>query len=196
MRIGIDFDDTLSQFMAGFLAYHNGVYGTSFAQEQITHYDLHTVLPLTHQEIKERVHNFIFSSHHASLSPYPGVASTLGLLARYHELYVVTSRGEEYKEPTLRWLSAELPGSFRDFHFTNQWTRLKDVARTTKPELCVSKGIELIIEDSASHANHCAEKGVRAFLLERPWNVSVPTHPHVQRVTHWDDIARYLSGKL
>lgn len=196
MRIGVDFDDTLSQFMTGFLAYHNHTYGTQFTREQITNYDLHTVLPLTIPQVKERVHDFIFSSHHDSLSLYPGVASTIALLARDHELHVVTSRGQEYLEPTTRWLATELPDFFRDFHFTNQWTQLSDVVRTTKPALCVSQGIELIIEDSASHANYCAKTGVRAILLERPWNVSVPTHPHVQRVSHWDDIALCLSGKL
>jgi 5'(3')-deoxyribonucleotidase len=55
MRIGLDMDEVLAQFLASFIVFHNERYNTEYKLEDIDEFELWKVWGGSREEISERI---------------------------------------------------------------------------------------------------------------------------------------------
>lgn len=186
-KVGVDNDECLAEFVYGFLCFHNQIYGTSFYVMDVSSYNLWEILDCDKQESIRRVHEFYGSCFFPNLPVTLGSREVSRRLSIDNDLFVITSRPEIIKEATLRWLSYHFPDIFKEVIFTNEWNLNGNRKNKTKGEICLEREISYLIEDNLDYARECSEKGVRVFLLDKPWNRS-DVNGNVTRVQSWYEI--------
>lgn len=188
--IGIDLDDVVFDFNNALHAYHNKKYGTSVSRKDITSYDIEKVWNCTAEEASEKVFEFYSTSEHDAAMPVAGASEALTSLKKVHELHVISSRGDQIADLTLRWIEKNFPGHFKSVNLTNQYFGIKEKVQS-KADVCRELYIDVMIEDSLSQAKEIAMIVSRVFLLDCPWNQGeLPNN--VMRVYSWADIISQL----
>lgn len=180
--IGVDLDDTVVEFVAGFMEYHNRFYGTALARHQFTNWDWHHVLGCTEEEAKRRGIEFYHSAHHLKMNAVPGAQHALRLFQKKYTNIGITAR-EPIRAPRMRIVVRRLFGdSFTRIHFLG--------TQKPKGDLCARLGVRFMVDDGLHNAQSVGEKGIRVYLMDRPWNQCEALPPNTIRVFHWDDIVR------
>ena len=49
-----------------------------------------------------------------------------------------------------------------------------------------------MIEDNKDYACACAEKGIKVFLLEKPWNKIYEEHPNIIKINHLKEVLEQI----
>ncbi len=189
-RIAIDVDGVLFDFLTQFIIFYNQRHGTSFTINDIITYDFSKVFQASEEELRRDMNEFYQSPLFRNLPLIPGAQRGVRQLAQNNTLSVVTSRPDFISGETLTSLSKHFPELFSRIHFTSQYGG--NGHKEKKSDYCLEHGYELIIEDVAEYANECAERGVMAILLTRPWNREENLHQNVKRVNDWNEILRVL----
>ena len=131
------------------------------------------------------------SSYFDLVRPIPGSVEGVGVVARQHELAIITARPISLTTQTHDWLGKYFPGEFSSVYLTNQASI--DGPRRTKSEVCLEIGAGILIEDTLENAEECASKGIDVLLYERPWNRDVVgLHERITRVRSWKEVVDYL----
>ncbi len=190
MRIVCDMDDVLASLVDPFLRFENSQYGTSFTREDIKTYDFWEHIGCTKEEGVEKLDRFFATPAFANLPVVGGAIKGVGALSD-HELYIVTSRPKYTADVTRDWAERKFPNTFSDIKFSQTWTNPE--ANKGKSGLCKSLGAELIVEDCLAYASECAEKGIRAVLLDNPWNQGEELNG-VIRVYSWAEAVSVING--
>jgi len=169
MRIGIDLDEVIGDYIGGFLNWYNGRNGVEIKREDILSYALEEngVFGWTREDKIRYVDEFNERGLLEDIELIEGVREVIERLKEDYELYVVTSRREETRERTERFLNKYFDGVFRDIVFTSEFD---DENRKSKADVCVELGLDYMIEDNKDFARECIEKGVKVLLFDRPWN--------------------------
>ena len=124
----------------------------------------------------------------------PQTVAALRYLKHNYQLEIITSRGVDYQEGTIKWLEEHVPGLFDQVHFVDMWHQADE--RATKAKICQEIGAGYLIDDSPEHCNLAAESGVQALLFGRfGWNIGAKLHPGVDRVTNWQEVVDYFDGQ-
>ena len=63
-----------------------------------------------------------------------------------------------------------------------------------KIKIGIDLGIDFMIEDDRKHSKNCAEKGIKCFLIDKPWNQNFE-HENVIRVNGWNEILEILEDE-
>jgi len=58
--------------------------------------------------------------------------------------------------------------------------------------LCKERGIKIMIDDNKLFANELAEKGVKVFLLDKPWNKNYDKHKNIIKVKDWKEVIKKI----
>jgi uncharacterized HAD superfamily protein len=188
--IGVDMDDVIFDFNNSLHAYHNAKYGTSVKREDIISYDIEKLWHCTPEEASKKVFEFCGTKEHDKTSPIIGTVEALASLKRDHELHIITNRGEQIRDITVGWIENNFPEYFTSINLTNQYFGLADKKRT-KLEICEELGVDVMIEDSMSHATEIAKSGRKVFLIDTPWNQGTLPE-NVTRVFSWSEIVKLL----
>jgi uncharacterized HAD superfamily protein len=186
MKIGIDLDDVVFESMNEFLRIVQEEYGVSFEFEKIESYSLHDVFNLTREDIKKIVKKVDW----INLPLFENSKECILTLSRNHYIYFITSRTfEDGTEESLVKHFSEI--NFKLFFSSNHHagTSGKD-----KGEIGREIGIDFMIEDNSKHALDCAEKGIKTFLLEKPWNKNLGKHRNILRVKNWKEILEEMEN--
>ncbi|MCB9818732.1 hypothetical protein H6788_00975 [Candidatus Nomurabacteria bacterium] len=190
--IAVDFDDVVMHFNAGFLDFHNRLFGTSLVYENLTRYDdWEVVYGCDKDTMAERAHSFYHSPEHMLASPVSGAVEAIRLLSETYSLQIVTSRPDSTRPPTLKWLDNHFPRLFHNFHFTNIYAGTLDTKPKAKSEVCREIGAIVLIDDAMKHARDVADSGVPVLLPDRPWNQG-PDHKGVHRVHSWEETVNWI----
>ncbi len=189
-RIAIDIDGVLADFQNPFLNFYNQRHGTRFTIEDMLSYEFWEVLQIGKEELAKEMIDFYGSPNFRKIPLIGGAKEAIAKLRRRNLLYSVTSRPDFIRDETITLLGEHFPGAFLQVHFTNQYGG--NGSKEKKSDFCLKYGYEIIIEDVAGYANECAEKGITAFILTRPWNKGKMLHPEVNRVQNWEEILQYL----
>jgi uncharacterized HAD superfamily protein len=189
-RIATDIDGVLFNFLKPFILFYNQRHGTNFTIENITSYDFPKVFQLPGEEFRRDMNEFYLSPLFKNLPLIPGAQRGVRKISQNNFLGVVTSRPDLISRETLLSLQEHFPHLFSEVHFTSQYGG--NGHKEKKSEYCLEHGYEMIIEDVAGYANECAERGIAAFLLTRPWNREEILHPNVIRVIDWPEIEERL----
>jgi len=188
--IGVDFDDVLFNFNDSLHAYHNAKYGTSVERKDIASYDIEKVWGCTPEEAARKVFEFYFAPDHDRTSIVAGAIEGVHKLKKDHELHIISSRGDNIKDLTLRWIDQNFPGYFKSVNLTNLYFGIADRAHS-KAEVCKKLGVDVMIEDSLSQAEDVSSIGCKVILLDCPWNQG-KLPDNVVRVYSWHEIVERI----
>jgi len=188
MKIGIDVDDTIIEFMKGYLDFYNLIYKTSFKTEDVTNYHLWEcgIHSSKEQSVLE-VSKFQNSEFFDKLGLIEGAKEGIEKLSEKHNLYFITSRSPELRQKTIDFFSFHFPKNGYEFIFSGEV-----YGGEKKPEICRRLQIKYMIEDNSNYALGCAKEGIKVFLLEKPWNGNYIRHENITSVKNWREILEVL----
>ncbi len=188
MKIGIDIDEVVVEFMKGYLNFHNKKHNTCYKLNDITNYHLWKCgFHKNKEESVREVVEFSDSDYFNSLSLVKGAKSSLKKLFEIYKSYFITSRSEDIKEKTKNFFYLNFPKNKYEFVFSGEIYGGK-----TKSEICSEFGIQIMVEDNADYAFDCAEKGIKTFLLDKPWNKNCEEHEKIVKVNNWNEVLEKL----
>lgn len=187
MKIGLDIDDVLAQFAAGFIPFINRKYGTTFAFHDFVDYNSWTVMDITQTEFHKRVYEFYDSDEFDLLEPEENAPESVKKLSREHTFIAVTSRPDRVRERTEQWINKHVPYIKTILH-SNQFT-LDNSASITKLSLCKAHDISILIEDAPKYTDEVSGGGIETILLNKPWNQEYQPPTGATRANSWVEIS-------
>ena len=181
-------DDVIVSFLDGFLKIYNKKYNVKVSSDDITSYKFWECLPFSKEESLAIADEFYDSDHFKEIKPIEEAKETILILSKTNDLFIITSRPLKLKKPTL---------DFFNKHFTDMPLRIfhsKPILGEgeTKSEICRSLGVSILIEDNKDYAFDCAKKGIKVFLLDKPWNRNSEEHENLIKVRNWNEILENL----
>lgn len=191
MRIGIDLDDVLANFIQTLIGFHNETYNTHLSLD--TFYSIYywEVWGGTREEAIKKVYQFHQSGYSKQIQPIEGAIKSIQELSKKHELFIITSRQTDFEKLTRTWLDQYFPGMFKTVFFTNHY----DLTGSIKPvkqkfKVCLENHISVMIEDSPEHAVQFIRSPVILLLFDSPWNKSVQNNSNIIRVSGWKNTVK------
>lgn len=186
MKIWVDLDEVLAEFVECFLLYHNKINNTNYKKEDFFSYNFPDVYGGTKEDNLQEVFDFQQSEYFPQIQPVVWAFEVLEKLKSDHTLYIITSRQDYIQEQTRARVNKWYPNIFKEIYFTNEysleWTPRK------KSDVCNELDIELMIDDSLIYAEDCATAERKVLLYNRPRNQAQPIASNIQRVQDWDEI--------
>lgn len=190
-KIGIDIDEVVVEFMKGYIDFHNKKHGTNFNLGSITNYHLwKSGFHKTKEESVRDVMEFQDSEDFNFITLIEGVKNCLKKISMDYNIIFITSRPEELKEKTRNFFYKHFPKNGYNFIFSGEIYGGK-----TKSQICLEEGISIMVEDNADYALDCAKRGIKTFLLEKPWNKNYENHENIIKVKNWEEILNKLNSE-
>jgi 5'(3')-deoxyribonucleotidase len=186
MKIGIDLDEVLADFLSALIEYHNYTYGTSLVREQFQSYKFWETWGGTRKEAIQKVYDFHKTSYFKNIKPLVGSQEAISILKQNNDLVIVTSRQDDIAEATKKWIAQNFPNVFSKVYFANHYSQ--NGSPKTKKQICDSVGVNVLIEDSPEYALECLNPERRILLLDCPWNRSFELPNGIYRVNSWKEI--------
>lgn len=187
--IAIDCDDVIVGTAPAILNFYNRTYNTHIALENLYSQDLTLWGADDEQTAIDRVDAFLRTDEYQHLAPFEEAVEAIRQISKYHELHIVTGRGDFLAEATEDMLNAYFPGVFHSIEYTNFFGKQS----RSKAEVCKQLGADLLIDDHLHHATVMAETGVEVYLFgDYPWNRADELPARVTRVRDWQAVGERL----
>jgi len=186
MKIAIDIDEVLGQFMKSLIEFHNNEYKTNFKLEDFFSYNFWNVWGGTKEEAIEKVYKFHKTDFFKNIKPVTDSQESVKKLKENNKLFIITSRQNDVIEETKSWIQNNFPDTFSDIYFTNHFS--KNGNSKTKKEICDLLDIDILIEDSLEYSLECVKQNRKIFLLDYPWNKSNSLPKEITRFYSWKEI--------
>jgi len=184
MKIGIDLDDVVFEFARELLIEYNSSHGTHFNFEDIFSYYFSKVFEVDSRYIESFMDDTFTEEKVTNLPLCDFAKDAITSLSKEHEIYFITSRRHN-QEGTKESLDLHFSGiPFNLIFSSNPYS---GTSGKTKGEICLEYGIDFMIEDSKEHGEDCANKGIKTFLMHKPWNIQA-SHENLIRVNNWKEI--------
>lgn len=188
MKIGIDIDGVIADFVKKFLEFYNKKTGNNFSTENWVTYNFWDFIPITKEEGKKLMDEFYSLEDFDEIPLIEGSKEAIHELSKQNQIYIITAR-------PLRW--GEKTKKFFDKHFSGKQINLihsrdKEDKTVYKREICNNWGINLLIEDCGDIALQCAERGIQVFLLNSLYNQNI-SHKNITRVKNWNEILEKIN---
>ncbi len=190
MKIGIDLDGVIADFVSGFLKFYNLKFNENILFENWQSYHFYDNLRKTKEEEIKLIDEFYNSNFFDDINLIDGAKKGVERLTIDNKVSIITARPIEYKEKTENF--------FKKNFSMNNW----DIFYSEKPKgveidkksICKKLGIELMIEDSQDYARGCADEGIKVLLFNQPWNKNSREYENVNRVYNWKEVFREYKG--
>jgi uncharacterized HAD superfamily protein len=183
MKIGIDLDDVVFDFTNSFLKFYNEKSGKSIKFEEVKSYYFADIFNVPLNEVIGLIEEMADNGLVENLPLFRNTSNVISNLSKENEIFFITSR--IVKKGTIESLNKNFPEiKFNLIYTANCYSGLKG---KTKTEICLERGVNLMIEDSLEYAKDLANNGIKTILLDRPWNVEL-NHENVIRVRDWDEV--------
>lgn len=187
MRLLIDQDEVLADFLGGLFLRWNEIHGTGLTRADVREWNLTRVLGPEAKEwiIKTLSHPRFF----AELSPMPGAIDGMTKLRdRGHDMMIVTHVDPDITgafDGKREWVRQHLP-----------WLPLKNVVFATRKELVDG---EALVDDAPHNIELWAGAGKRgAIVFDAPWNRNVPVlsdgHWPIGRAVGWKGVVEQVDS--
>ena len=194
MKIGIDLDEVLLDFIGPLNDFYNQCYGTKFSRDDYTDYALWNIWNCSQNEANKFVDFFLRSRYYFLVRPLPDAKRVVERLSLKHELCAITARPLFNRSRVINSVDRYFGKLIKEIHFSgNVFNDLHQGA--SKAEICLVNDIEVMIEDSLEYAEQCASAGIKSFLLTTPWNVKKTTSDKITRLKNLSDIIFSLNEK-
>ena len=190
MKIGIDIDGVLADCIKAIHLFYNRMYGAELRPEDYVHYDLEKVWGGSKARATQIVSSFYLSREFEQIIPVESSQEAVNELSRSHHLIAITSRPESVKYKTEEWLKKYFENGIKETLFNGQYGI--ESSFLDKSDLCLNRGVEVLVEDNLDISYKCAEKGIRVFLLDTPGNKNYEKHRNLIKVRNWNEILENL----
>lgn len=187
MKIAVDLDEVLGDFVGAFLKWRNRTYGGNWTYDDVVDYHWANYLGIPSEQAIDEVHQFFKTDEFADLPVIDGAREAVAVLARDHELVIVTARQHAIEGITRRWLEHNFSGQFREVIFANHYAKDGSPIKE-KGELCREAGCDWIIEDNAYHLEPLMRYGVGVIIIDKPWNGHYRLPSQVRRASNWAEV--------
>jgi len=181
MKIALDIDGCMAEFVRPFLNYYNNQHLTELKYEDVTDYSMDMLGEDFKKNFRKDYDRFIASGYFLDLCVVDGSQEIVTQMKRDgHIIDVVTGRSDSYKgvNDTKRWLNTHMIPydklCFRD---------AKD-----KPQYLEDAGVDVVVEDYYDTAVECGKRNINALLYHRPWNKNKPSAKGVIAVRSWHEV--------
>ncbi|MFP4568157.1 MAG: 5' nucleotidase, NT5C type [Candidatus Woesearchaeota archaeon] len=190
MRVGVDLDEVLCEFVQGLIRFHNANYGTSLSYDDFFSFNFQEVWGGSFDDMILKIKEYHKSEFFLNARVVVGATSAIEALSKTHDLFVITARWTSIKSETLSWLGQYFSGLFEDVFFINHWSQGE--SELSKGDICDRLDLDLFIDDYAPYAVDCFRKREdgsfrKVILFNRPWNKNVEVPKGVVRVSSWDE---------
>ncbi len=191
MKIGIDIDEVVVEYLRSFLEFVKVKLGRTAKLEEFKDYVFTEPLGLEFDEAKSLVREHVsLPKTLVNLSLVDGARDSIFLLSKKNDLFFITSRHPQDKTQTIDFFELHFPGNKFEIHFSGEaW---KDTGNKSKAELCKELGVEVLLEDNKKYALSCAEKGIKVILFDKPWNKDLPKDKNLFRVKNWKEASKKI----
>jgi len=186
LKIGIDIDDVILDFVPSFINYYNLRFGSSIILADMVTPNLWEIFVLNKPGFSEMLDEFHETDFYKKMPFVAGFKENLGKLKDF-DLQIITSRHDKNKEMTWEWFRKEIPGFNIPILFSGDFYG----GALTKEQICNKFGINILIEDHPIYALNCAQNGTKVLLMDKPWNQNCE-HENIIRVKNWREILEIL----
>jgi len=192
MKIGIDIDEVVAEFVKQYLKVHNAKEGTELSSEDVYTYDLWDPLEITRERAIE-ITNEIYDHEDLleNLSVVEGAIEAINKLNESHELFFITARHARVGEKTKRFFKKHFPEN--DFKIIHTGDFFKEQGKS-KGEICQELGIEVLIEDNLEWATKYSKENIKIILLAKPWNKDFVEQENFLRIGSWGEILKEIEN--
>lgn len=190
MRIGVDIDNVLSNFnevlLKEYLKHDKELNGKGIINKEVYIRDMFDWDKAYEEKFyKENIEYFS-----TLLEPIKGCVKYIRKLKNDgNEIYIVTGRDNgEYSDPynmTINWLNKN------DIYY-DKLILTNSYDKHSKAYVCIKNKIDIMIDDSVNICLNCINRGIKALLMDTPYNKSIKD---IERVYSWEDIYSRLSNK-
>lgn len=177
MKIGIDIDGVIADFVTSFRAIIKEKFDLEFGYEDIREHDLYKVLGIGEQEAVE----LIISTFDYNLNTQPDAIESIRKLSKDHEIVLITARPKEVEDITKKWLKEK----------GIEYNKLIIVTEGNK-HLTEKEGFDVIIDDHLKEIIRWTQKVPLVLVYNHPWNKSLNIKNNFERVYSWEDILEKL----
>ena len=165
-RIAIDIDEVLCPL------FHPMVRHSKYKIPTKKHpYIFSKALNISEDESKKMLKKFYKTETFKNLKPIEYSQEVLKDLSKVYELHIITGRQDEVRDTTEEWIQDNFPGIFKSITLTNSFTPNE----VSKADVCLSIGIDVIIDDSLDNCISCEKNGIKSFNFmgdpSYPWSV-------------------------
>lgn len=187
MKIAIDLDEVLAEFMVGFLKWWNYEYDDDLKFDEVHDYHFENFTNISTEELNKRLYRFYQTDFYINALVVAGAQKVVAELAKNHELHLVTARQEANREVTMQWLDKHFPKMFEEVTLLNHYDK-DGGSSMNKGEICVKWGCEVIIDDNPHNVQSLVDNGVELIVFNKPWNSYLRMPPQVKRCDNWEEI--------
>ena len=185
MKIGVDIDEVLAEFIRGYLNFYKCLGGRNILFEEVFDYDFWKVIGVDRSETFHLADLYYGSKYFEDISLVDGAERGIRELSKNNELFLVTARPIKIKEKTelfiQKYFSDAVLGIFYSGDVFNSQGNFKS-------NICKMNEISLIIEDNFNCALDCARAGIDVLLFDKPWNRNHEVNGPIKRVKDWNEI--------
>jgi phosphoglycolate phosphatase-like HAD superfamily hydrolase len=195
--ITFDCDEVLAELVRSMLHRHDNTFlGIPLEWHEITDYYLENVPKIKEQNVSFATAKKIFDDailDHDAINPVLGMPDIVrSLKQQWHELYVITARGDDLQEATIAWIEKHYPKMFSDIILANHYNE----NHRCKWDLCSYLWSQLMIEDTIHNAEKVSAQNVPVIMPEKPWNaLYVATSPLIHKASDYKQIEQILIEK-
>ena len=103
LRIGVDLDKCLREFIFGFFQFHNQRYNTSFTFSDMNSYQFEHIIGGTREDALQKINQFNQTPYFRELPVVFGSQQSIRELSKKNDLFIITASLEKVKKETDRW---------------------------------------------------------------------------------------------
>lgn len=187
-KIGIDIDDVVVHLVKHFYEFYNKKFGKNLNSENHFKYDFMGSFSISTKETISLIKEFYFTEYFDNLDLIESSVDSIHELSKGYEIFFITSRHLDIKDKTENLLQKLFPNIKYTLIFSGDFFK----GNKSKVEICEGVGISIMIEDNEIYALDCAKKGVKVFLLDKPWNQNYEGHENIMKVKNWNEIMKKI----
>lgn len=196
LKIGIDIDEVITKTIDGFLQFYNTKFDKKVLFSDISCYEFWDILGVKREDLLNLFFDFYDHNLFENLSLIEGVIDAINNLSKKNEVFFITARPFKIKDKTQKFLSENFPNiSFTLICSSDFFNKENNTGFKSKAEICQKLNIEVMVEDNKDYALDCAKKGIKSFLINKPWNQDCEDHENLIKVNHWNEIIEELNKK-
>ena len=176
MKIGIDIDGVISDFVKTFALVVKKKYRISLREEEIFCHDLFQVLGIPKEEAIELIRETLIKD----LTLIPGAHQGMNQLKQEHEIYLLSARFKDLATITQNWLKRKkIP--YDEILYLEEGNKHQ-----------VNLQLDVLIEDNLKDAIGWLGKAKAILIFDHPWNRSLDVKKSFHRVHNWSEIVEFV----
>jgi len=190
MKIGIDIDEIVTEFVKGYLKVYNKKHGRDARYDKIFSYNLWEPLNISREEAIILADEFYDSQHFQEIELVEGAIEAINKLGKENEIFFITSRPGHIKDKTREFIMKHFSQIKSEIiHSGDFWGGL---GSRTKAQICSELKLDFMIEDNKLYSQEIANSGIKVFLMDKPWNIGVEESNNLVRVKNWEEVMKLI----